>query len=325
MNHPIDTYLLQHQPHIHSLFSKALLQKKWSHAYLLSGKANMPLLETSTFLAQSLLCESPSPLACQTCLSCTRFANGNYTDIHIFNGAESSIKKADVQFLFDQFAITGLEEANKQIYILHRIEFMTPEAINALLKFLEEPNLDIYAILTTQDIEKILPTIISRSQVLSFKPTNILLLINSCENQGVSKEDSQMLAYFFGTEQEIITFSQQPWYLSFKPIIHTFFEAWMSKAEKAKFYARDSLIPLIEDKYQALFLLTWLETFLHQAWMHQLGEPMKMTAYSSIIVGLSLKVKDIPTILNQIIQARVDIAMNVNLSLFLDAFFIQMI
>lgn len=325
MKHPIETYLLQHQPHIHALFSQALAKKKWSHAYLLSGQTSMPLLETSTFLAQSLLCENPSPLACQTCLFCVRFSHGNYTDIHVFNGAEASIKKADVQFLFDQFSITGLEDANKQIYILHRIEFMTPEAINALLKFLEEPSLDIYAILTTQDIEKILPTILSRSQVISFKPTNKALLVAAVEAQGVAKEDSQMLTYFFGTEQEIVSYTQQEWYLTFKPVIYKFLESWISKPSLAKFYAKDTLIPLIEDKYQAMFLFTWLETILHQAMRYQLGEPLTLTAYQSIIIGLSLKIKDFSTTLKLIIQARLDINMNVNLPLYLDAFIIQLL
>ena len=325
MKHPIESYLLQHQPHIHALFSQALLKKKWSHAYLLAGEASMPLFETSTFLAQSLLCERPSPLACQTCLSCLRYAHGNYTDIHIFNGAEASIKKADVQFLFDQFSITGLEEANKQIYILHRIEFMTPEAINALLKFLEEPSLDIYAILTTQDIEKILPTIISRSQVISFKPTNTSILVAAVEAKGIAKEDSQMLSYFFGTEQEIITYASQEWYLAFKLAMFTFFESWISKPEQAKFYFKETLIPLIDDKYQALFFLQWLETILHQSYRYQLGEPLILTAYQSILVGLSLKIKDFPSMLKQIIQARLDINLNVNMSLYLDAFIIGLL
>lgn len=45
---------------------------------------------------------------------------------------------------------------------------MTPEASNALLKFLEEPSQEIYAFLTTESEENVLPTILSRSQNLYY-------------------------------------------------------------------------------------------------------------------------------------------------------------
>ena len=44
--------------------------------------------------------------------------------------------------------------------------------MNALLKILEEPTEGIYAIFTTKNINRILPTIISRCQVIELKPDN---------------------------------------------------------------------------------------------------------------------------------------------------------
>ena len=47
---------------------------------------------------------------------------------------------------------------------------MTVNAANSLLKFLEEPHQQTFAILITEQIQKMLPTILSRCQILSFKP-----------------------------------------------------------------------------------------------------------------------------------------------------------
>ena len=47
---------------------------------------------------------------------------------------------------------------------------MTVNAANSLLKFLEEPFQQTFAILVTEQIQRILPTIFSRCQSLSFKP-----------------------------------------------------------------------------------------------------------------------------------------------------------
>ena len=324
MKHPLDRYLHDHQPHIYHLFSTALAKNKWSHAYLLSGEANMPLLETAQFLAQSLVCEHPSPLADHACDSCQRFEHGNYTDLHVFNGAEASIKKADVQFLFDQFSIHGLEASNKQIYILHRIEFMTPEAINALLKFLEEPSLEVYAILTTQDQEKILPTILSRTQVIHFKPVLKQRLIEDATSKGMLIEDAQLLSHFLGTVEAIQTFVQDPFYQALKPVMQTVLSSWMTNANDANFEASTTLIPLITDKYQALFLLDVLETILSEAHLHALHQPLVLTSYQGIITGLSLKIHDFDRLLNTIVQAKQDIGYNVNISLYLTSFFLKL-
>jgi DNA polymerase-3 subunit delta' len=324
MKHPIDRYLHDHQPHIYHLFSSALAKNKWSHAYLLSGEGNMPLLETAHFLAQSLICEHPHPLADHECDACLRFTHGNYTDLHVFNGAENSIKKADVQFLFDQFSIHGLEASNKQIYILHRIEFMTPEAINALLKFLEEPSLEVYAFLTTQDKEKILPTILSRSQVIQFKPVLKEKLIEDALNHQILIEDAQLLSHFLGTVEAIKMFIESSFYQAFKPVMQTILSTWLTNPKEANYEASISLIPLITDKYQALFLFDVLETMLSEVQLHALHQPLVLTSYQPIITGLSLKIKDADQLLKTIVQAKQEIGYNVNIPLYLTSFFIKL-
>lgn len=55
----------------------------------------------------------------------------------------------------------------ERLIIIYAMEKATPEASNALLKILEEPPLSNFFILVTDNINKLLPTIVSRCQVIS--------------------------------------------------------------------------------------------------------------------------------------------------------------
>jgi len=146
----IDEYLKEYQPVIYKTFVNALQTNKLSHAYLLSGSVGMPLKEAAVFLAKSLICDNPSPLACNTCITCARVDEGNYADFMIFEGTGAKkIKKGDVEKITSTFDKTALEEKGIMIYVLHLVESMTAVAVNSLLKFLEEPGKNIFAFLTT--------------------------------------------------------------------------------------------------------------------------------------------------------------------------------
>jgi DNA polymerase-3 subunit delta' len=73
-----------------------------------------------------------------------------------------------------------MEKSNKKFYVIKNIELCNKQTVNALLKFLEEPFEEIYAIFTSTNISKVLPTIVSRCQVYSISSTKSekLLLIS---------------------------------------------------------------------------------------------------------------------------------------------------
>ena len=165
----IGKYLKERQLTVYQTFFNALNTSHLSHAYLLVGEQGTPLLESAIFLAKSLVCDNPNPLACEECLTCLRIDEGNYADIIIIDGALKSIKKDDIHAIEERFETSAVEDKGKMIYIINHVENMTNEAINSLLKFLEEPSENIYAFLTCENEARVLPTIISRSQTLHFK------------------------------------------------------------------------------------------------------------------------------------------------------------
>ena len=199
----IDKYLQEHQPVIYKTFVNAIETNKLSHAYLLSGSVGMPLKETALYLAKSLICDNPAPLACNNCITCMRVDEGNYADIMVFGDGNTKIKKGDIEKITSNFDKTALEEKGIMIYVLHLVETMTAVAVNSLLKFLEEPGKNIFAFLTTENESKLLPTIISRTQVLRFREIDREKVLKDAVNMGVFAEDAEILSGFYNDAKTI--------------------------------------------------------------------------------------------------------------------------
>ena len=113
-------------------------------------------------------------LNCNNCNICSLVDSDNYPDLYIIEGDDTTIKKEQIVKLEDEFKNTSLLK-NKRIYIIKESEKMNDSSSNTLLKFLEEPNDNIVAILLTKDRYKLLPTIISRCQIISLKSNNIVV------------------------------------------------------------------------------------------------------------------------------------------------------
>jgi DNA polymerase-3 subunit delta' len=70
--------------------------------------------------------------------------------------------------LQEEFKMKALE-GDKKIYVINEVDKLNSQAANSILKFLEEPESNIIALLTTSDIHSVLETIVSRCQVIFLK------------------------------------------------------------------------------------------------------------------------------------------------------------
>lgn len=182
-------YLEKYQPIFYNLLKNEFSQNRIPHAFLLIGNnTELPL----TYLAMSLLCDQT--LACEKCNDCRKVKENKYSDIIRFNGKDSSIKKGDIELIQNSFKKSSLEGKAK-IYIIENIEYATKEAMNTLLKMLEEPTEGIYAIFTANNASRVLPTILSRCQVIDIKPDNKNVIIAALVKEDIPKEAANILAY----------------------------------------------------------------------------------------------------------------------------------
>jgi DNA polymerase III subunit delta' len=191
MNHES---LKTQQPIVERVLFNALKHQQASHAYLFVGPKGTQMKETAIFLAQSLVCQHAQPFACQSCDSCQRIEKEIFADLIILEGYKQSIKKEDVIKLQESFSKTALEGYGKKLYIIDGAERSSAEALNSLLKFLEEPSGNsTYAILISEQADRLLETIISRCQVLHFKPQAIKERIKMLDLSQYDKYEAQLL------------------------------------------------------------------------------------------------------------------------------------
>jgi len=71
------------------------------------------------------------------------------------------------------FNETRTKTVGNRIIIIDYAERMTHQAQNAFLKLLEEPGKDIHFILISHSVSKLLPTILSRTEILDIRPITI--------------------------------------------------------------------------------------------------------------------------------------------------------
>ncbi len=81
-----------------------------------------------------------------------------------------------------------------KLVIIDEAEFMSRSASNALLKTLEEPAPQSTLILLTDDEKRLLPTIVSRCQLLRFYPVATDEIAEALKKMGVKKEEAENLA-----------------------------------------------------------------------------------------------------------------------------------
>jgi len=160
------------QPVAYRILSHALRSQKIAHAYLFHGPKGTNKLDSAILFAQSLLCPhcDTNGFACEQCVECIRIKERKFADMIILDGSTVSIKKENILKLQHEFQKTGLEHTGKKIYILNYAENATSDALNSLLKFLEEPTDDMVAILLVEQTDRLLPTILSRCQMIPFQP-----------------------------------------------------------------------------------------------------------------------------------------------------------
>ena len=317
-----DEYLEKYQPFIYNTFINSLKFNKVSQAYLIKGSDGTPTLDIALFLAKTLICEEPSPLACSSCLNCIRFEEGNYADFMLIDGSKNTIKVGDIENLQKFLASSSLEKQGKKIYIINCLENANKEAVNALLKTLEEPTSSVYAFITTQNEAKILPTIISRCQILSLLPINKSIVKQNAINEGVLLEDADILSYFYCDVEVIKQKSEEENYKEQKKLLYETLNALTISSEEAIYYAQTNLIKKIKTKEDARLYIDLLSIAFKDILHIQNNQHLVLEGAKEQIDTLSKKYKNISEIYLEIMLSRGQIEDNVNLSLLLQHIFI---
>jgi len=324
----VERYLKEYQPIIYKTFLSSLENNHLSHAYLISGNPGTPLLEVAKFLGKSILCDDPSPLACNNCITCLRVDSENYPDFIVYDGSKKTIKKEDVESIESQFDKKAFEAKGIRIYILHLVENMTVESVNSILKFLEEPGSQIYAFLTTNNESAILPTVISRCQNLRLKLLDRDLVINEAVELGVEREDAELLSYFYNSAELILDCvnSEEDDYKNAKEALLDILNALNGEdLREAIYITQNKVNKFVKNKESARFFLDMLaQAFVDMVAIKNQKVAM-LTTYATILGELSNKLPHIDESLVEILKDRNLINSNVNIPLLMDHMIINVV
>ena len=314
----IDKYLQEYQPVIYKTFVNALKTNKLSHAYLLSGSVGMPLKEVALFLGKSLLCDNPNPLACNECITCMRVDEGNYADVMVFGDGNTKIKKDDIEKITTNFDKTALEEKGIMIYVLHLVETMTAVAVNSLLKFLEEPGKNIYAFLTTENESKLLPTIISRTQVLRFREIDRENVIKDAENIGVFAENAEILSGFYNDAKTIKEISESKDFEIAKQCLTDQLNSLIISPDDAVFTCQRFIVPTLKQAAPTRLYIKMLTEIFKDLLNLSVNESITLKSYDNILRELLNHVSHIDKTLIVLMTSLKKLDYNVNTGLLLD-------
>jgi DNA polymerase-3 subunit delta' len=171
------------------------------HAYLFTGPAGVGRRTLATRLAQALNC--PTPLApgvpCRTCRTCKQVEAGQNVDLMAIQAEnEGGTLKVEQVREVQKFLSLKPYLSPYKIVLFLRFQEANPNAQNALLKILEEAPAYGVLLLTADNAEQLLPTIVSRCEVLRLRPLPVDAVAEFLQTRGVDADHARLLAHLSG-------------------------------------------------------------------------------------------------------------------------------
>lgn len=319
------SYLQEKQHIVFQVLKNSFKREKTSHAYIISGSKGSPVLDTAIFIAQSLVClnKDENNLACEECINCQKIKNNGYADFKMFSGEQL---KTDVTLsIQEEFNKSAIENENVKIYIIDQIEKTPVASLNKLLKFIEEPTSNIVAIFTTNSVSSILPTIVSRCQVISLKEFMIKDLVEYLISNDVDKHDAWLISKISNNAEKNLEIIKSEKFVTLKEILTS---SLTNLAKKSDYFIVDLTvngIKKLENNKDVELYLDMLEACLMEAIIKKEDPSYIAHFYDELISKISNNYQHIDYMINDITNAKIDLHSNANKNLVFDKLLINLL
>lgn len=296
----------------YKIFKNSISKNKLSHAYLINTNGYHKGFDFAKAFAKYLLCPN-NETGSHECSVCHLIDNNSYSEFKVIEADGLWIKKEQTDELQEMFSMKSLSD--RKVYIINGVENLNISASNSILKFLEEPEEGIVAILITDNIYKVLGTIVSRCQVINLNNVQVKsddMLLN-VGNQLYN--DSDKINEFVNDSESINRIGH----------VIDFIEYLYSNKLDTLVYINKYWNDFFKGKDDYLFAFNIMIMFYSDVINYKMGNDIILSEFKSNIEKFSeLDYNIINSILNLIMEVREDLYSNVNLNLLMDKFIIKM-
>ena len=154
------------QPRARAFLEAAVREGRLSHAYLFVGAAGSGIERAARALAKCVVCPQAGDNTCEECL---RVEHGTHPDVHFYEPASAVGYMMDqVREIISDAQLTSVR-SDAKVYVIQHAERLRSNCANALLKTIEEPPAGVVFVLLANSADAVLPTIVSRCQVVPFR------------------------------------------------------------------------------------------------------------------------------------------------------------
>ena len=257
----------------------------FSHAYLIKTNNLKEAYPIVCDLAKKIICETNDELLYTNKEIESLIDDNNFDDFYVVNPDTLVIKVEELNNLLDYFETKSVRNNGRRVYVIYGIERLKNDISNKLLKFIEEPENDIYGLIMTENIDLVLPTIISRCQLLTFN-------FDVNYDKEIIKNMKGFLRCFLVNKIDTIAYYDK------------YFGIY--EGDRGKYIECFSIIELL------------LSTYLNKYYELEIDDELYLKELSTIDVNKIIKMLEITTNLKKLINN------NINLNLLLDRYIIEM-
>src|ERR1035437_6837490 len=186
------------QEHVTRTLKNAIASGRLAHAFLFTGQRGCGKTTVARILAKAVNCPNAAANGyepCNKCENCVAITEGRSMDVVEIDGASNN-GIDDVRTLRENVKYPPLHGKYK-VVIIDEVHRLSKEAFNALLKPLEDPPKSLIFIFATTEAQKVLPTILSRTQRYDFRRIQldeiIALLRKIADADGITIDDDALV------------------------------------------------------------------------------------------------------------------------------------
>ncbi len=311
--------LKKSQPIVMNILVNSFKKGRLSHAYLFVGEKGTKKLDFAYYFAKMLYCKEDEP--CGKCDSCKRIDTFVHPNIYFIEPVNGVIKKEQITSLMEEFAMSSLEPGPK-VYIINQADKMNASSANSLLKVLEEPDQVSYAILITENLNLMLKTIISRSQIINFQPLNKEILRQELVLKGFDDILVNVLPEYTNNITEMIKIADDDDMFKIISLVTEIFNVEFEKGDSLVIYLNEHGELLYKDKDKKEFFLSLIIMYFKDLlrYISYKNEDFVFKSESKRIKQLCniLSKEQIIMFLEKILDLKAKLKFNINDKLILD-------